>query len=330
MIYKENVLDRIEQSFIFMKDNFLNLFLPLSIFYILWFYVFYWFWDFLMWFIDIKNIFSPLNFLIFIAIFILIITYLLLDMLLIIWIYKTIIDIDSELEINFKNIFKYSYYNLFNIFKVYYYIFIYVFLIPSIIFIVWWIYFLYLQCNDLINLSSIDKSYMLELAITWFSIFIWFIIYISYKSNKAIFWVVSAIAKEDFNRQNFNNSVNLTNWNWWRIFWNFLLIWIIISLLTSLINSVFQINTLFEASTFVDNIPIENKSVDLKKILEEFKTSNPLKQWILEEITWRIIMIITLIFTSIFTYIFYKRLEFESSNINKIDNSEEIKNEISY
>lgn len=326
MIYKESVLDRIEQSFIFMKNNFLNLFLPLSIFYILWFYIFYWFWNFLMWFVDIKNFSSPLNFLIIFIVFILIITYLILDILFIIWLYKTIIDIDWKKEVNLESNYKYAYNKLFSLFKVYYYIFIYVFLIPSVVFIVWWIYFLYLQYNDLIHLSSIDK----KIVLIWFLLLVWFIIYISYKSNKAVFWIVSSIDKDSFDKQNFKNSVKLTNWNWWRIFWNFLLIWLIISLLTSLINSIFQINTLFEASTFIDNIPMENKNIDFNKILEEFKTSNPFEQWLLEELTWRIVMIITLIFTSIFTYIFYKRLEFEKSNNNNINDSEKIKNEISY
>lgn len=73
MEYKENVLDRIEQSFGVLTSNFLKLVLPVVIFYVGVYYIFYIVWILLIWFLDITTFLTPTNYNVGIAILMLII-----------------------------------------------------------------------------------------------------------------------------------------------------------------------------------------------------------------------------------------------------------------
>lgn len=319
MLYKKYVLGRIEQSFMFYKDNFFNLSMLIGIFYLIIFNVFWYIWSIITLLFNEKEIFSPLNIFLAIILFLMLIIYLVLEIWVIISLYKTIIDIDWKKEIDLKANFRYWISNITNLIKIYYYIFIYVFLLPSLLLIFGWFYFLYLQYNHLINLVWIDYENIIKIIFS-FVLFIWiFTIYIVYKSNKAIFSIPWAISKNDFNKESFNKTINLTNWNWWRIFWNFLLVWIIISILSWIINSIFQINNFFEFQKLFTHMDLHNLNSD--KILNEIKNGNIFEESFFVWFLKRIIMIITITYTSIFTYIFYKRLEEESLNLKK---SEEI------
>lgn len=321
MIYKETFSERIKQSFSFMKNHFFTLVIPINIFYLVIYYIFNYIWMYLFALIDTKNIDSELNYQLIIYIFSIILVYLTLEIWVVIWLFRTISDLDQEKEVNVEANYKYWFSNILNLFKTYYYIFIYIYLIPSLIFILWWIYFIYMQNNNLINLKMSSTWDIISIILWWILILILFSIYITYKSNKAIFWVVSAISNNNFEKENFDNSVSLTKWNWWRIFWNFLLIWIIISILTSIINWVFQIYSLSQYDSLLTNFDLNN--LNYNNLLKNLDVKRIFQQDFLQEIVWRIIYVFTTLFISIFTYFFYKRLEFEALNKDNIINNQE-------
>jgi len=119
--------------------------------------------------------------------------------------------------------------------KTYWYIFAYIALIPSFIFIIWWLLFnasYYIWNYDLL------KQLWIVMIIVSVILFIFFAIYRWTKSKFALY---SAVNDDAFTKENFHYSIIITNNNWWRIVWNYLLLGIIIYIFSLLFWSIISI-----------------------------------------------------------------------------------------
>lgn len=317
MQYYESVFDRIEQSFIFMKNNFASLVIPYLIFYIGVFFLFKVIWMILLWWFNATHIYSSWNINLVAIILLLTVLYLTLEIWVILWLYKSICDIDSKKEIKLEENYKYWFSNILKSFQTYYYIFIYVYGIPALLFIFWGLYFIYIQQWNM--MAGNGLAHMYNFIGIWILFVLGFFFYIAYRSNKTVFSIVSAVEKNNFEKQNFNTSVSITKWNWWRILWNFILVWLMIWLMIWIINYI--MNSIFSSGWNSMDMILKNinnpSQIDYTTLLESLKSNYELSiPNIIKEIFWRIIMILWLIYTSIFTYFFYKRIEKENISWN--------------
>jgi len=343
MKVKQWVFDRIEQSVELFKNNFKNIFLSYFLYkflvFLVWSFIYYLAlniidfdsilgdkWE---WLNSIWELFWNTVFLIWVNVFIiLVVINLILIVPFILAVIKTVKDSYEEKEnIDFVENIKYGFKELYNSFKTYWYIFAYIALIPAFFIILWWLFLIFGQVQ---NLDSILQTW---LWIFWFW-FILLIIFSVYRWIKSTFSIFSAVDKNEYTKENFKKSVEVTDNNWWRIVWNFFLIWILISIIWWIINSIIwvvQISTsgIFDLLNMKDLSSIQNWGFSPERIWEL------VKQYTWEiwsfSILWFIIDIIKLIienifaiFTFIFTYLFYKRLEFEKYWIKKENNYEDL------
>ena len=332
---KENVLDRIEQSFELFTKNFKNIFLSYFIYkfvvsIVIWNVIYYWAMKYidLDSFIDLDktdtilvDLFSNSYFIIWVNLFlILILLNLILIIPFILGTFKTIKDSYLEKEnISYIENIKYWFKNINNSFKTYWYMFAYVALIPSLAFIVWWLLLIWWKTEN------VDILFNIWSFILWFATVL-FLVFSLYRWLKTSFSIVSAVDKDEYTKENFNNSVSITKNNWWRIVWNFMLLGLIISLIWWLFSWVIWI---FKISNFdfsiLDNLWADSLSPENIKVLTDNLTKSATEFSIVNfliSIIELIIDICFIVFTFVFTYLFYKRLEFESwLNINNsIDN----------
>jgi len=318
---KEWVFDRIEQSFDLFKNNFKNIFLSYFLYklfvFIFWVIIYYWIFNFInfdnFWINNSLNFFSEIfsntYFLIWVNIFIILV---LLNLILIIpFILATIKTIkDSFLEkenIDFVENIKYWFKNLYNSFKTYWYIFAYIALIPAFFIIIWWILLIIWDTQNLDNFSQI------WLYILWFW-FILLIIFWFYKWLKTSFSIYSAVDENKYTKENFEKSLKITENNWWRILWNFLLLSIFISIISWIINSILWIINIWSSNIFsnLDYHSLQNWKFSPEQINN---IMDSLWSFSIIEFIINIIKLvfdnIFIIFSFVFTYIFYKRLELE-------------------
>lgn len=315
---KEQVFDRIEQSFSIFKDNFLWLFLPLFLYTTFTAVIFqnvskyYWI-NFIQKIIsnyDKDNLAGLLHYdsqaIIWLYVFvILFVLYLTLYIPFLIATIKWIKQAYNWEKINCKENIVYWFKNLFESFQTYWFSFAYVALIPSIIWIIWWILFIY--WNYSWN-SSIESSWW---AISIFALVL-FIFFAIYRWIKASFYMSSAIDKNEFTKDNFNFSVKVTNNNWWRIFWNFLLIWIIISMISSILYQIIWLNwSSFDYSSLM-NIWKNAKPEEIMNTANQTLNSYSPTVNLITSILENIVNTIWNVFILIFTYILFKRLEIEN------------------
>lgn len=315
---EEKVLDRIEQCFEIFKKAFIYLVIPFFGYYLFSFVFFGLVTIYLLFSWILLSIFDTMdynNFFLFFAnpkvvllatvgMFFWLI-YLLLYIPFFIYAIKTIWDFYKWAEkINFKENFIYSLNRFVTIMKTYWYIFAYVALIPSFIFIIW---------GALFNLSYFLKWG--DIYRTIWAIFMWlwsflFICFALYRWLKTSFSVYSAVDSDDYSRENFNFSVKITTNNWWRILWNMMLIWLIIWLLSGIASNFFWI--FFSNSSNLSNISSDLASKDLlKSFMSNFSFFNYFVSGFFE----MFISTIWKVFILIFIYVFYKRLNFETTNI---------------
>ena len=319
IIAEEQVFDRIEQSFKIFKNNFLPLFLPLFLYTSFTVVIFsniskYYSMDFIQKLLDNyqknHNFLELLNY----------------DSKAIIWIYVSVILFVVYLtiyipfllatikwvkqayfweKVDMKENIIYWFKNLFKSFQTYWFYFKYVALIPSLIWIVWGLLFIYWNFYNT-NFKEI------WLIISSFSVLLFFVFAI-YRWVKASFYMSSAIDKNEFTQENFNYSVKVTDNNWWRILWNFLLLSIIISLVSWIFNSIIWLSgSSFDYSALL-NTKENLKPEEIMNVVKQTVNSySPIINFI-KSILENVINIIWTVFLLIFTYIFFKRLEIENN-----------------
>ena len=318
IIAKAEIFDRIEQSFELFKNNFLWLFLPIFLYtfftvtlfmnIVNYFLINFWekFWT--NW-TDILSIFENSYTIIAIVIFIhLAILYVTLYIIFILATIKWVKQAYNWEIVNYKENIKYWFKNLFESFKTYWYIFAYVALIPAMVWIIWWLFSIYWMHY---NNDDFTKIWI------FFSIFalIFFIFFSIYRWTKSNFAISSAVDKNIFNKQNFDFSIKITKNNFWRIFWNFLLLRLIIWFATWIVNQIiwlFGSSFDFNIEDMINLKDSHNPEAITNFVHNTLSSYSPLKKLLLDFLS-DIIATISSVFLLIFTYIFFKRLEIENN-----------------
>jgi len=333
MILEEKVLDRIEQSFEIFRKSFTYLVVPFFCYYLLSFVFFGLIMIYLLFSGTFLSIFDTMDynnfflfftnpkvvFLIFMTI-VLGILYLLIYIPFFIYSIKTIWDFYKWAEkINFKDNLMFSLTKFMPLMKTYWYIFAYVALIPSLFFIAWGILF---NLSYFLNFGDLYSTIWVVFMSIWAILFAIFAIYRWLKTSFSVF---SAVDSDDYSRENFKFSVEITKNKWWRILWNIFLIWLIVWLLSWMASNFFSI--FFGKTWSFSNMDFNSLNKEtIQNLINSFSFFNYFVSWFFE----MLISTIWKIFILIFIYIFYKRLSFET--IKTIENTEnrqgfEIKNE---
>ncbi|MDQ7009192.1 MAG: hypothetical protein Q9M94_02780 [Candidatus Gracilibacteria bacterium] len=324
IISEEKVLDRIEQSFELFKNNFLELFLPIflytlgtiTIFMNISNYFGVKYLNNIFGDMDKNNISENMNWLSYsnemiIGIYIFVILIVLYLTLYIPFLLATIKGIKQGYngeKVTAKENVIYGFKNLLNSFRTYWFIFAYVALIPALIGIVGGLLFIYGSFNENSNLELIGG------IISVFSLIL-FIFFSVYRGIKSKFAMNSAIDKNEFIKEHFDFSIEITKTQWWRILGNFLLIGIIISLVSGVFNSIvglfggsfdFNINSVLE----LKENPDPEKIISL--VNSTIESYSPITNFIKNTLD-NIISTSIIVFTLIFSYILFKRLEIEDT-----------------
>jgi len=315
---KENFFDRFDQSFRLIKSNFVWLIAPVFVYYFLVYIVF----TVLMWTFFLSKIGSIENIenfniwlflsdpsvVIIIAVWMfLFLINLLLFIVIILSILKSIKQAVTWEQINIQENIVYWFTRFFSSMKTYWYVFSYVYLIPAIIFIIWglllnmWLYK---------NIDSFTYFWWLTIVASILTL----ILFAIYRWTKATFALYSAVDNDSFEKDNFNHSVSITNKKWWRVFWNIFLVWMIISLWTSMIESAIWL-VLFSASGWwsvltswiTDIISWGNLEKIISTITEYFQNKSMFYD-ILKNLISIILQSIWTVFVFTFIYLFYLRL----------------------
>jgi len=319
---KETVFDRFSQTIDLFKNNFNVLFLPFFIYNVLFAIIWILFLFFIinsLWEMNTMptDFFEALNnpvIIIGIAIAILIsLVYFLIYIPFFILLIKSLQNITEWKDNHIKENISYAFSTILGVFKTYWYIFAYVAWIPAIIFIIWWILF------NLAFFMWIWDVFM-KLGI-WFMVLWWimFVLFAIYRWIKASFPIYSAIESNDFTKKNFDSAIFITNDKWWRILGNFILTWVLISIITSI---VWWIMSVFIPSWINFESIIKNQ--DFSNIWDLLNVN-----WVILEIFSAIvnnfISTMWVVFLIIFSYIFYLRLKLEKHELitDKYDKQKE-------
>lgn len=328
---KEEIFDRIEQSFDFMKTNFIKLILPLFIYNFIFFWVIYlfvmnyisliiwWLWDF-SWDTLLQIIYSAEWILVIAIMMFLGLLNALLYIPLFIASIRSIHQAAMQETITMNENVIFWFKNILNSFSTYWYIFKYIYLIPAIFFIIWWIWF------NLIYFLKLENELLKNISIGLMIIaFILFIIFSIYRWLQATFVLYSAISNESFTQNDFDLNIKITKNNLLRIFWNFILLWFIlwfVSRISWFISNIFlpnSVDTWLDKYLTLDNfIKIKNgvNPLDIIKI-DEIEIIFSQINFLINSFVWEFLSALIIIFWFVFTYIFMKRLEIESKeNMN--------------
>lgn len=308
---KQWVLDRIEQSFWVFIQNPLGLVMPLVLFQIVMIVLLpqigmsvIFGWNFM----QTSNVSTVLYMTMSIALI-----YATFYVILIIPVTISVIKWASDL-IHWKNIsaqtmIEYGFRKLSESFKVYWYMFAYAYLIPALCFIgagflvlLW----LFLKVEVVSTIGWI---------LMWISIIFWLVLWI-YRWLKSTFAIWSAIYENDFSKEQFQKGISVTDNNWWRILWNFLLIWLISWLLMSLVTGfIWSITFLGTTSSWIDIESIlQPWGWNIQESIEGYMNNmwgisiSEIITKSISQILWSIVSA----FMIVFTLIFYLRLKKES------------------
>lgn len=303
------LIERIKLSFKVLSNNFLDLTLPIFGYQLISYVLIWTIFASIMvsslkenkntW-MDFFNFIDSPMFIVFLIMWIIFyVLYLILFIPVIIWLIKSIKQITQWEKVTPKENLQYWFDNIFSSFKTYWFIFQYVALIPSLLIIIWWIMLLsWLMWN-----SSIMYS------LGWFISFIWIIILIIFSLTRGIrssLALNSAIDYNEFTKDNFSKSIESTNWKWWKIVKNFILLWITVFLITSILQIFMWI---FSSETISFDTIMIPWWID--KYVNSFSVISQIINWILNQI----ITTITLVFSSIFWYLLYLNIKNENNII---------------
>ncbi len=308
---KEKVLDRIGQSYSLFRKNFYWIFMPIFIYNIIFvvliftFIMHLIFSSILAW--DSLSLLSSANFIISIAVWIIIfIVYLILYIWVFLWTIKWIKQATQEEKINIKENIFYGFSKIFSSFKIYWYIFVYVAMIPALLFIVWWLTFI-AWANELWPVSLIEKTWVVLMWL-WTTLFIVLAIY---RWIRAAFAIYNSVEENSFTKKDFWLSINITENNWWRIAWNFLLTWLITVLIAWIVLWTFSLFIWWIDYEWIDSLDA------FTALASQFSLTTELLKWFINNLVSTTISV----YMIVFTYIFYLRLKDE----NKTNDTNEIK-----
>lgn len=296
---QEKVLSRIEQSFILLKNNMeavIGFWIINILLYFIWMFLFkYWVNVFIF---DEKLLFQNSNLIIGFEVIIYILALIILQIGIYLWLVHYISEAYKENKPNFHQSMQYWMSKILISFITYYHIFIFVYIIPLWIMIIWLLLILFEQL-------WIYKTWDYWTIITSIS-FILLLIFAIYRWTKSVFAIYWAVDNDSFTKDNFVNTVRLTDNNWWRIIWNMLLLWLIIWLSSTIISWILSaIDLMTNPNWIFSSSKLSPYSKEYFNFI--FRIS---AVWI-----WgAIINWFTQLFTIVFCYIFYKRLEYESGN----------------
>ncbi|MDD3793961.1 MAG: hypothetical protein PHI37_04055 [Candidatus Gracilibacteria bacterium] len=326
MIANEKVLDRIEQSFDIFKKAFIYLVLPLFVYNIISFVFFalvlsYFLFSGILLSLfellrgDIFLFFSDIKFLLLasLSLFFLLL-YVLLLIPFLIYTIKTIGDFYNGVEkLDFKDNFLYATSRFFDIMRTYWYIFAYLALLPSLIFIIGGFIFNIGYFFDLqFNYKIIGGGFML-------AGFLYFIVNMIYKGIKSTFALYSAIDNDSYTKEDFLQSVSVTDKNWWRIFGNLVLVGLIVGFFSGFASKFFSI--FFGSFGNFTNLDFQNINKDT---IQDFINAFSFFNYFVSGFFDNLIKTIESVFVYIFIYVFYKRLVFESNNGNNNEIEKEL------
>jgi len=317
---REAVFDRIEDSFDLLKNNIKELFLPFFAFQFITMVVLYniissIFFSMFNFSEDMNasgaldsfwNLYTDPQFILFITVVIFIVlAYLTIFVPFLVSVIRWISIAYKWEKLDMIENIKYWFINFSNSFKTYWYIFAYIALIPSLIIIIWWLWVIYGQSfwNNSIMNSSFYIVWIWALILAISSIVRWL------KSTFALYW---AIDKEEYTKENFNSTINVTKNNWWRIWWNLFLLWFIISLASWIFSGIIWVISWIWSGFSVSDLASIKRPEDVTALMENIGNTT------IFSLIWDtlnlVISVAAWIFTYTFTYILYKRLELESSN----------------
>lgn len=333
MIPKEKLFDRFEQSFMFFKSSFKELFLPIFIYFLLLSLLFsvfsfvsiFYLWD--QFFIDLKSsisgwtdvfnqlLFNPKIILLFSIFSFIQLLFLIVFIPFKLALIKTISQIYQERKTSVDYNLVWGFKKIVESFKTYWYMFEYAYLLPSILFIAFAFMYLLFWWD-----SNIAWVFWF-----WFLIFsIFASIYMVYRGVKILFAIISAAWEDNFTKTNFKNAVKVTNWNWWRIVWNILLVAFILNVLFSIAWTVYNsVIWILFPSPISDKLLSEITQINQENVwiltsyidsLDFKEMISPSLRWFFEWIFYNITKTLTEVFMTIFMFLFFKRLEVESKN----------------
>lgn len=312
------MLDRIEQSFtLFFTPELKNLALPLVIFYTFWlivtqlFFVFY-FWVVLRDFKVDKNtdLFALLSSPQIDILLVLGMTYLILYLLSYIPFelatVKSVQQLIAWEKIQPQENFRWGVAKIYDYCVLYYYIFLYMLGIPSALFILWGLIYL---VDALSHIGKLGTLWIVWLFISWVGAVLACYFMVA-RGTRVSFSLFHAVEKNNFEKQEFSSSVELTYGQWWRVLWNFFVSGIIMSLLsgvfTWVINMIWWIGSP-DYLSMIKSLHDSSGSIDFSSYgqFDIFAFISSCLSYILKAFT--------LCFVTLFSYIFYLRMSLEKN-----------------
>lgn len=336
---KKDVFDRIEQTFVLFKNNFNGIFIPILLYQLVTIAVLLPIFSFIYFRInpidfgsiagvDGADMFKSLSWVapfygFFAMYMVLWIIYLMVYIWFFLWLIKSIKQAFDWEEVTWKENVFYGFRNILNSFSTYWYIFAYIYLIPALIFIVGGILFLsssifrwgvFLSPDDGIDTLGVIGGSLMVIS------FFVFLIFMIYRWIRAYFSIVSAVDKDTYDKENFDFALKVTYDNWWRVAWNFLLVWVIIMFVSSIISFIpgmigaiwSNMSSYSEEMSNIDELLVELESLWSFNI---FKTISQLLSVAINTIV--------AVFVMVFAYIFFKRLELENDKSEDKESVEE-------
>lgn len=320
---KEKFVDRVEQSIVILKNNVLKITLPMVIFNILFLVIiptvifqlipltemFSWdisqkIWIYMSFGLALWGLYFLIFLLVLIPVQIAII--------------KSIGDSIHAREIDMKANLHYGFSSISNVFRTYWYIFSYVYLIPAGIFILGGVIFI---SWTLINREFWNIPWIIWGILMGISVLV-FLVFAVYRGTKSTFWVMSAVDKQEYTKTNLQKSIRLSDWKWWRIFWNLFGIGFIIWAVLQLLKFIWSIFLAFSYDWTELITASQSDDVNVQELITEFTTFQPLsfinniiQAWF-GSILWTLIVI--------FAYLLFKRLETESNASPVMQESEKL------
>lgn len=311
-VAKENAWERLKQSFQVYKENFIPLSILIFFYNVVALVVSLWMWNRVidsvtMWQnseLGIMDLLmgNPASIALIFSLGILgFITYLIFYIPILVWTIKSIRDSIHGEKIDVQANLKYGMSQFFNVLRIYLYIFQYVFLTPALLFIAGLIVLLIALISDIEALLTLWWILLLISVLV-------FIPYMIYRWLRSTFRLYAAIDTKNFSKEYFISGLGETKWQVWRLFWNFLLVWICIGIFSgifwTIINVVTGVNKQIQIEESIDSWDLTIG--DINELRDEVG-------WIdmLHGLLITLIEVLWIVFATIFTYILYLRIRDE-------------------